>query len=102
MVKLGFLNDWAGKAGRYFAKRNAQSYLSGAHVALATAGSACGAGDDGKEKKPSACGSACGAGDDGKKNPSPKPVACGSACGAGDDGKKKPEPKPSACGAGGR
>jgi len=82
MGKLGLLNDWIGKAGGYIAKRSAQSFLSGAHIALAVAGSACGTGDDGK------------------KNPSPKPAACGSACGAGDDGKKKPEPKPSACGAG--
>jgi len=104
MGKLGFLNDWLGKAKGYSAKRNAQNYFSGSQVALATAGSACGAGGGEKkpDPKPAACGSACGAGDDGKKKPAPKPAACGSACGAGDDGKKKPEPKPSACGAGGR
>ena len=101
MGKLGFLNDWVGKAGGYSAKRNARDYLAGSQVALAAAGSACGAGDDGK-KKPEPKPAACGAGDDGKKKPAPKPAACGSACGAGDDGKKKPEPKPSACGVGGR
>ncbi len=100
MGKLGILNDWTGKAGGYFAKRNAQNYLAGTQVAFAAGGSACGAGGGEKkpEPKPAACGSACGAGDDGKKKPAPQP----SACGAGDDGKKKPEPKPSACGAGGR
>lgn len=33
------------------------------------------------EKPSGACGSACGAGDE---KPEPKPTACGSACGAGD------------------
>ncbi len=35
----------------------------------------------GKTEPSSACGSACGAGDD---KPEQKPTACGSACGAGD------------------
>lgn len=47
--------------------------------AVASCGSACGAGDK-PEEKPAACGSACGAGD----KPEEKPAACGSACGASD------------------
>ncbi len=42
---------------------------------------ACGAADENKEEKPSACGSACGAADENKEE---KPSACGSACGVGD------------------
>jgi hypothetical protein len=100
MGTLTVLNDWAGKASGFFARRGAQSYFAGAQLAMAT-GSACGAGGGEKGKpKPSACGSACGAGGE-KKKPEPTPSACGSSCGAGGE-KKKPEPKPSACGAGGR
>lgn len=95
MGKLGFLNDWRGKAGGYVAKRNAQSYLTEARVVRDTAGSACGTGDGGKKAtKPTESGT----GDDGEKKPAPKPAGGG----AEKDGKKKIEPKPSACGVGGR
>jgi ACGX-repeat protein len=80
MGKLKSLSGWANEVTGFFAKRSAQNYLGSARLAMVAAGSACGAGDDGKKK------------------PEPKP----SACGAGDDGKEKPEPKPSACGSGGQ
>ncbi len=50
----------------YAVKSSAQSYLCASTVSNAPAG---------------ACGSACGAGDE---KPEPKPTACGSACGAGE------------------
>ncbi len=65
MSKLNNLNAWMGAAGRFFAPKSAQGYLT---LAMAVS---------------SACGTACGAGDDKPKEPE-KPSACGTSCGAGD------------------
>jgi ACGX-repeat protein len=90
MRKLRMFDAWVNDVSKFFPAKSAQSYLQ---PAMAVAGF-CGAGDEKKEERPSACGSSCGA-DDAKKEK--KPSACGSSCGADED---KKEEKPSACGAG--
>jgi ACGX-repeat protein len=65
MAKISMLNAWGGNK-EFFGKRSAQGYLNSGKTSFAVSGScgsACGAGDDNKDPKPSACGSACGAGD---------------------------------------
>lgn len=67
MNVLNKIGEWMGMNG---------VVAGSAQLAMASAGSACGAGDP---VKPSACGAA---------DPDPKPSACGSACGAADPVKK--------------
>ncbi|MHC1681421.1 MAG: ACGX-repeat peptide [Clostridiaceae bacterium] len=64
MAKLNMLNAWSGNSN-FFSKRSAQGYLNSGKVSYVSGscGSACGAGDDKPDSKPSSCGSACGAGD---------------------------------------
>jgi len=65
MAKINMLNGWSGHS-EFSGRRSAQGYLNAGKAAFAVSGScgsACGAGDDNKDPKPSACGSACGAGD---------------------------------------
>lgn len=65
MAKTNMPKTWVGN-NEFFGRRSAQGYLNAGRASFAVSGacgSACGAGDDKKDPKPSACGSACGAGD---------------------------------------